>query len=84
MRKIDELTREDSCLGKAKATELLFVLLARDAAAPNTIRFWVSERIRLGKNDPMDGQMLEALKLAEDMERERSLYARNPDAPSGS
>lgn len=71
MRKLDELTIHDSCFSRARASELIFVLLARDVAAPATIRFWVDERLRLGKNKPDDPQIIEAVKLANQMELER-------------
>jgi len=44
MLKIDELTKPESCLSHARMDERIFVLLARDAAAPETIRFWAAER----------------------------------------
>ena len=68
MLKRDELTNPDSCLSKAKEGERLFVLLARDKAAPATIRFWVQTRIQLGKNQPDDPQIVEALACADLME----------------
>lgn len=71
MRKCDELTNQQSCLSKAKETELVFVLLGRDEAAPDTIRYWIRERIRLGKNTLYDTQMIEAELLACEMTRER-------------
>lgn len=49
--------------------EMLFVLLERDVAAPNTIRYWVSERIRLGKNKGNDEQIKEAVSCANLMDR---------------
>ncbi len=70
MRKLDELIDQSSCLNKAKMGELLFVLLERDVAAPATIRFWAEKRIRLGKNQPSDAQITEALELADKMERQ--------------
>lgn len=60
MRKCDELSDRGSCLNRARDDEMVFVLLGRDAAAPAAIRAWVAERIRLGKNRPDDGQVLEA------------------------
>jgi hypothetical protein len=72
MRKRDELEDLSSCLARADADEMIFVLLGRDAAAPATVRFWVEERIRLGKNQPRDRQLLDALRVASTMERERS------------
>lgn len=71
MRKSDELTRDDSCMSRAHYTEMTFVLLGRDLTAPDTIRFWVAERIRIGKNQPDDPQVREALECARTMEQER-------------
>lgn len=71
MRKLQEQSDPTSCLNRAKDDELLFVLLGRDSAAPSTIRHWVRERIRLGKNEPGDAQIVEALECAKTMERER-------------
>jgi hypothetical protein len=50
---------------------MIFVLLARDTAAPATIRFWATERVRLKKNRPDDPQIVEALECARIMEAER-------------
>lgn len=71
MRKVAELTNPSSCMSRARDDEMTFVLLGRDAAAPNAIRMWVAERIRLGKNEPDDPQVLEALECARTMEKER-------------
>lgn len=71
MIKTDELTDPNSCLSKARDDEILFVLLARDAAAPVAIRAWVAERVRLGKNVPGDPQIVEALECAQRMEESR-------------
>jgi hypothetical protein len=70
--KRDEIENTESCLNKARADERLFVLLARDPAAPVAIRAWVAERVRLGKNTPIDGQIVEALDCASRMEAERA------------
>lgn len=43
----------------------MFVLLGRDKATPATIRFWVNERIRLGKNTDIDDQIKQALLYAQ-------------------
>lgn len=64
MIKYDELIDPNSCLNKAQANEPLFVLLGRDPAAADTIRFWINKRVELGKNQPDDAQILEALGLA--------------------
>lgn len=71
MFKIDELAYEASCLNKAGRHEMLFVLLARDPAAPVAIRAWIAERIRIGKNAPRDPQILEAEACAKTMELQR-------------
>jgi len=67
MRKRDELTNPASCMSRARDEELTFVLLGRDAAAPVAIRAWIAERIRLGKNQPGDDQILEAEQCARAM-----------------
>jgi hypothetical protein len=72
MTKTDELSNSASCLSRAKGTEMLFVLLARDAAAPVAIRAWVAERIRLGKNTVNDDQIKEALHCCGYMEQQRT------------
>jgi hypothetical protein len=77
MRKRDELV--SGCMAKAKDDEMTFVLLGRDPAAPETIRFWARERVRRGKNRPDDAQIVEALDCAATMERERSA---RPVAPA--
>jgi hypothetical protein len=60
MRKRDELTDPRSCLNRARADELLFILLGRDRAAPVAVRAWIEERIRSGKNTRADAQIVEA------------------------
>jgi hypothetical protein len=72
MRKRDEIEYTESCFNKARDEERLFVLLARDPAAPVAIRAWVNERLRLGKNAPNDAQLVEALDCANLMEDERA------------
>ena len=72
MIKRDEMEDSNSCLNKAGDGERLFVLLARDPAAPVAIRAWVAERIRLGKNGPDDDQIREAIECASLMEIERA------------
>jgi hypothetical protein len=71
MRKIDELNNPASCLSRATLSEMTFVLLSRDLAAPVAIRAWIAERIRIGKNLPDDPQLLEAEHCAQIMESER-------------
>lgn len=72
MLKRDEENDHDSCLSKARPDERIFVLLARDLAAPAAIRAWVAERLRLGTNKPFDQQIVEALTCADLMEVERA------------
>lgn len=71
MRKQDELTNLKSCMSRARPDEMTFVLLGRDAAAPAAIRAWVAERMRLGKNQRDDEQIVEALECADAMDAER-------------
>jgi hypothetical protein len=63
-----------SCWNKASKDEMVFVLLGRDKAAPHAIREWAKERIRLNKNKPDDQQVLEALNVAEFIERGQCCY----------
>jgi hypothetical protein len=60
MRKRDEVSGPNNCLNRAADDEWTFVLLGRDLAAPATVRFWIEERIRLGKNQREDPQIKEA------------------------
>ena len=71
MMKRNELSSPQSCLNRAKDGEILFVLLARDVAAPSAIREWVASRLRLGKNNLPDPQIQEALACARAMELQR-------------
>jgi hypothetical protein len=75
MIKREELTNPNSCLNRAKDDEMTFVLLARDAAAPDAIRHWVAVRCVLGKNKLTDPQIKEALECAKNMEQQRELGA---------
>jgi hypothetical protein len=69
MRKRDELTNPNSCMSRARDDEITFVLLEREES-PDTIRFWISKRIELGKNQPGDAQLVDAENLAREMEIE--------------
>lgn len=69
MLKRQELSDPNSCLNRAKDNEMIFVLLGRDPASPETIRFWIKERIRLGKNQLNDHQIVSANEVAEVMEK---------------
>jgi hypothetical protein len=67
-----ELADPNSCMSRALTDEMTFVLLARDIAAPDTIRYWVRQRIANGKNSIDDPQITEALECALEMERQRA------------
>ena len=71
MLKTHEIRDPKSCLNKAKDSEMLFVLIGRDVAAPAAIRAWIQERIRLGKNVSDDPQIREAEACAQMMEEQR-------------
>lgn len=70
MIKTDELIH--GCMAKAHHDEMTFVLLARDIAAPATIRYWALERIKRGKNKSDDPQIIEAFACAKQMEEQRA------------
>ncbi len=72
MLKSDELSNPDSCLNKARDDERLFVLIARDPAAPDVIRYWIRRRVWLGKNKMQDPQIIEAIDCAKRMEDEQN------------
>lgn len=80
MRKCDELTNPRSCMSRAHDSEMVFVLLGRDVAAPAAIRFWVGERLERGKNVPDDPQIIDALATAAAMEEDQR---RAKVSPSG-
>jgi len=61
MEKHRELSEPNSCWNRAEDGELVFVLLARDIAAPNTVIEWAKWRVEMGKNDFNDPQIREAL-----------------------
>lgn len=71
MVKTEELSNPNSCMSRARDDEMTFVLLARDITAPDTIRFWANERVRLGKNTLNDPQITEAFACALKMEEQR-------------
>jgi hypothetical protein len=74
MRKREELSNPNSCMNRAHLTEMTFVLLARDVAAPSAIREWCRLRCLHGKNKPGDEQIREALACAEAMEADYKTY----------
>jgi len=71
MIKQDAIASSKSCLNTAYDQEHLFILLARDPAAPAAIRAWITERLRLGRNKPGDEQIREAYECATLMELQR-------------
>lgn len=80
MRKSLELSDPNSCLHKARADELLFVLLERDAAAPDTIREWIRKRIELGLNVSTDDKIVEARQWIAQVEQALGVTAVTDDA----
>lgn len=70
MTKTQELNNPLSCINRARPNEMVFVLLARDLAAAQTIIFWCAERVRVGKNNPDDPEILEALSVASIMKKQ--------------
>lgn len=71
MRKVDEILKADSCFNRAQNSELIFVLLERDEAAPIAIQSWIEARVRLGKNSADDSQIIEARKILDQMLKRR-------------
>lgn len=65
----EEILNPESCLNRADPDEPLFVLRAHDITAPDVVRFWAQERLRIGKNESHDEQIREAFALAERMEQ---------------
>lgn len=68
MKKAQEVMTPESCFNRAHPGEYLFVLLGRDICTPDTIRFWATERMRLGKNSLNDPQIQEAFETARAIE----------------
>lgn len=68
MKKLQEILKLGSCFNKAKPDEYIFVLLGRDVCAPDTIRFWATERMARGKNALNDPQIQEAFEVARAIE----------------
>lgn len=81
MTKYFEQKIPDSCWNKARIDEMLFILLARDAATAETIRFWAAKRIELGKNTATDPQIEEAMQCADfiDSIHRKTLNEKEPD-----
>ena len=72
MRKRKEVTDPKSCLNRAFEDELIFVLLARDPAAPVAIQAWIEKRIELGLNTRDDPKLTEAQNIAVAMFKEQA------------
>lgn len=84
MRKHEELTNPNSCMSRASDGEMTFVLLGRDVAAPDTIRYWIEKRVLAGKNKYSDPQIIEALTCANTMEADHeSNSSSGKDAKNG-
>jgi hypothetical protein len=62
-----EITDPRSCFNKAKLRERIFVILARDVAAIETVREWMLTRIEKGKNVNDDPQIKEAKEWIQDL-----------------
>ena len=58
-------------MNRARDDEWTFVLLGRDAAAPAAVLAWIEERLRLGKNQRTDAQIIEAELWVENVLAER-------------
>lgn len=71
MKKLDEISNENSCLNKSKENEPIFVLCARDPIAAKIVRLWAYIRIGEFYNTAGDNKINEALKLADEMEKFR-------------
>lgn len=65
MIKANEVSNPNSCLNKAHEKELIFVIREADAAAADTIAFWIKRRMELGLNDEGDDKLYEAKKWIE-------------------
>jgi len=68
--KQEEIDNPDSCWNKAEPDEMIFVILARDKAAPATLRKWADERLAEGLNGPMDQKIINARAAAATMEEQ--------------
>jgi hypothetical protein len=78
VKKRDELADPNSCFNRAADDEILFVLLQRDPATPNTIRAWIRERIRLGLNSAGDDKIQSAWDAILAMDAKTCRYCNQP------
>lgn len=69
----------NDCYHKAEPHEEMFVLLARDEAAPHAIRKWVNMRIMFGLDEPHSEKINEAMRCASKMEAWRNEH--RPEQP---
>lgn len=94
MIKVKEKNDPESCFNKAKDDEMIFVLLARDPAAPAAIRAWVRARQFLNQMRPVGAltvgdlsnetsKIENALKCAERMEATGAVHTHIPIEPIG-
>ena len=63
MLKTEELADPNSCINKAANDEPVFVLRAHDPVFSKVVRFWVMERVLIGKNTIEDPEIIEANEL---------------------
>lgn len=75
MQKAYEVANSTSCLNKALMNEMMFILLARDPAAPAAIDAWILERVKLGLNRMSDDKIKSAIKCKDIMLEERKRIA---------
>lgn len=71
MIKSKELASPNSCLNKAADDEMMFVLRAKDPAAPAAILAWIAMRVILGLNKVDDPKLVEAADTGNEMARQR-------------
>lgn len=60
MTKELELSDPNSCFNKARPDEQIFVLREKDLAAPETILYWIQQRMRLMLNIAGDEKLTAA------------------------
>ncbi len=77
MIKSEELSNPNSCLNKAKDDEILFVLLDRDLAFADTVRYWIEKRIQFGLNKREDLKMIEAANCVQKVLRKQQERIKN-------
>jgi hypothetical protein len=83
MKKVHEIAHPGSCWNRAGFEEYVFVILERDVTAPGTIRDWVLRRIKAGKNQASDPQIIEALAWADVVEARQQRGTKDDRDPQG-